>query len=277
MADWGPEKFRDVMQREYLGFELPDGDPPPPSTNPQRDHVGVFPQRDGNMYVGFAPRAGRIAGHQLRHVADLADRYASGRIRTTTQQKMVIIDVPPSNVDELVAALHAEDLRVHASPFRTGTMACTGIEFCKLALAETKQRAAWLYQELEERLPSFDEDIRINVNGCPNSCARFQCADIGLMGGILPRPDGTRSDGFLVHLGGHLGQDSTFGRKVRGVRVFGEDLADYVELLLRRYLTRRNGTRSFAAFVNALSDEELRTFADPVRHVTDPPLARSTR
>jgi sulfite reductase (ferredoxin) len=262
IADWGPERFRETMEREYLGYALPDGPAPAPSDTVQRDHVGIYEQKDGNFYVGFAPRAGRIAGHQLRRVADVAERYGSGAIRATTQQKMVVCDVPESNVEALVAELEAEDLRVRASAFRRGTMACTGIEFCKLALAETKARAQWLYAELEERLPDFDEDIRINVNGCPNSCARFQVADIGLMGCILPRGDGTKSDGFLVYLGGGLGANAEFGRKARGVRVYGEHLADYVETLLRRYLQHRNGESSFAQYVNALSDDQLTRFAE---------------
>jgi sulfite reductase (ferredoxin) len=173
--------------------------------------------------------------------------------------------VPPERADELVAALDDEDLRARPSAFRRGTMACTGIEFCKLALAETKMRAQWLYQELEERLPDFDEEIRINVNGCPNSCARFQVADIGLMGAIMPRSNLTKSDGFLVHLGGHLGDGHAFGRKARGVRVYGEELADYVEALVRRYTVRRNGHKTFSEFVNSLSDEELTAFAEAPR------------
>ncbi len=265
IADWGAERFREVMESEYLDAPLPDGPAPPPSTTSTRDHVGVFRQKDGRNYVGFAPRAGRIPGHQLRRVADLADRYGGGRVRTTTQQKLVILDVPDEHVGDLTAALADEDMRVEASPFRRGTMACTGIEFCKLALAETKARAQWIYQELEERLPDFDEDIRINVNGCPNSCARFQIADIGLMGCTLPRGDGTKSDGFLVHLGGGLGEDAGFGRKARGVRVYGEDIADYLETLLRRYQQHRNGQGSFRAYVNSLSDQELAAFAVPPR------------
>jgi sulfite reductase (ferredoxin) len=263
VADWGVERLREVLEREYLGCSLPDGDPPPPSPHPGRDHVGVFAQQDGLMYVGFAPRAGRIYGHQLRRVADLADQFGAGRIRSTTQQKMVILDVPPDRVDDLVSALDDEDLRARPSSFRRGTMACTGIEFCKLAITETKARAQWLYGELEERLPDFDEEIRINVNGCPNSCARYQVADIGLMGCVLPRPDGTKSDGFLVHIGGHLGDGTRFGRKVKGVRVYGENLADYVEALIRRYLARRRECRSFSEFVNALSEKELADFAAP--------------
>jgi sulfite reductase (ferredoxin) len=263
MADWGPEKFREVMQEKYLGFALPDTDAAPAAPAGQRDHVGVFEQKDGMRYVGFAPKAGRIYGHQLRAVANLAERFGSGRIRTTTQQKMVILDIPPDRVEELVQALDDEDLRARPSAFRRGTMACTGIEFCKLALAETKMRAQWLYQELEERLPDFDEEIRINVNGCPNSCARFQVADIGLMGAIMPRTNFTKSDGFLVHLGGHLGEGHAFGRKARGVRVYGEELADYVEGLIRRYTQSRNGHKTFSEFVNSLDDAALTEFATP--------------
>jgi sulfite reductase (ferredoxin) len=223
----------------------------------------VHPQKDGRSYVGFAPRAGRVYGHQLRIVADLAEKYGSGRIRTTTQQKMVIVDVAPENVEALSDALADEDLRVDTSAFRRGMMACTGIEFCKLAIVETKARAQWLYAELDERIPDWDQEIRINVNGCPNSCARFQVADIGLMGASLPRPDGTKSDGFLVNMGGRLGADRAVGRRVKGLRVFAEDIADYIEHVLRLYKHRdtEGNFDSFGSFVNSLSDQELAAFA----------------
>ncbi len=263
VADWGPERFREVLEKEYLHAALPDVDAPPTSPTAQRDHVGVFEQHDGRAYVGFAPKAGRTFGHQLSLVADLAERYGEGRVRTTTQQKLVILDVDPERADELVADLDAIDLRARPSAFRKGMMACTGIEFCKLAITETKGRAQQLYTELEERLPGFDEEIRIHVNGCPNSCARFQIADIGLMGCQLPRPDGTRSEGFLVHLGGGLGDRPGFGRKVKGVRIFAEDATDYVETLLRRYGHRRNGHGSFREFISSLSEDELARFARP--------------
>jgi sulfite reductase (ferredoxin) len=261
MADKGPAWFRETMEKEYLDFALPDGDAPPPSSDVHRDHVGVFDQRDGRSYVGFAPKAGRIPGHQLRKVADLADLYGDGRIRTTTQQKMVILGVEVRATAEIVAALEDEDLTVRPSPFRKGLMACTGIEFCKLALGETKGRAMWIANELEERLPDFDEDVRIHVNGCPNSCARFQVADVGLMGAVQQRPDGTKSEAFLVHLGGALGEGGGFARKAKGVRIFAEDSADYVETLLKRYRHRKNGSESFGAFVRSLSDAELAEFA----------------
>lgn len=246
MANWGPDHFREVLEHDYLEYPLEDGHPAPAPAQAQRDHLGVHEQKNGRFYVGSAPRAGRVFGHQLRHIADLAERFGSGAVATTTQQKIVVRDVAPSQTDELVSALESFDLRARPSIFRRGTMACTGIEFCKLAIVETKQRADWLYRELEERLPDFDEPIRINLNGCPNSCARFQIADIGLMGCLVTKKDGTKTDGFLVHLGGHLGDDHQFGSKVKGVKVPAHELADYVERVLRRYTsTRYEGERFY--------------------------------
>jgi sulfite reductase (ferredoxin) len=261
VKDWGPQRVRETLEKEFLGWALPDGPAPEPRPLSQRDHVGIHPQRDGRVFVGFTPRAGRIAGHQLRVVADLADRYGSGHLATTAQQKVVIRDVDPGRADELVDRLDELDLRARPDPFRKGTIACTGIEFCKLAIGETKGRATWLAEELARRLPSFDEEIRIHVNGCPNSCARFQVADIGLMSALQQRPDGTKSDAFLIHLGGTMGETAAFGRKVKGVKVLAEDAADYVETLLRRYEHQRGDHESFGAFVSELDDQGLARFA----------------
>jgi sulfite reductase (ferredoxin) len=254
MADWGPEKFRQVLQDEYLHAPLPDGPAPAPATHDQRDHVGVSKQKDGANAVGFALRSGRISGSLLSRIADLADEFGAGRIRTTTQQKLVILDVPDEKVEDLVDALAAHDLQVRPSAFRRGTMACTGLEFCKLAIVETKQHAQDLYAELEKRLPDFDEPIGINVNGCPNSCARFQTADIGFKGSMVRDANGEMVEGFQVHLGGHLGVDAAFGRKFRGHKVTKAETADYCERVLRGYLEHREPGERFAAYV-ARADE----------------------
>jgi len=263
VKDWGAAKVREALEDEFLEGRLPDGPEPVALPMALRDHVGIRPQHDRRVSVGFAARAGRIAGHQLRLVADMADRFGSGRVTATAQQKLVIPDVEAARADELVGELDALDLRARPSAFRKGTMACTGIEFCKLAIGETKGRAQSLYTELESRLPAFDEDLRIHVNGCPNSCARFQVADIGLMAALRPRPDGTKSDAFLVHLGGTMGDGASFGRKVRGVKVYAEDTADYLELLLRRYLAAKSADDTFTSFVGRLDTEELARFAAP--------------
>ena len=263
VKDWGAEKVREVLEREFLNAPLPDGPAPTPAALSRRDHVGVHSQKDGRVSVGFASRAGRIAGHQLRLVADLADAYGDGRVAATAQQKLVILDVDASRADELIARLEELDLRTKPDAFRKGMMACTGIEFCKLAIGETKGRATWLTEELAARLPDFDEDLRIHVNGCPNSCTRFQVADIGLMSALRVRPDGTKSDAFLVHLGGTVGDGAAFGRKVKGVKIYAEDAADYLEDLLRRYRARRGDDDTFSTFVNGLDADELVRFAEP--------------
>jgi len=203
--------------------------------------------------VGVAPHTGRTSGTQLWQVAELAESFGSGRVRTTIEQKLLITDVPEQNLSELVAELECIDLPARPSPFRRSTMACTGIEFCKLAIVETKQRARDLYTELDKRLPDFDTPISINVNGCPNSCARFQLADIGLKGSIV---DGV--EGFQVHLGGSLGADAAFGRKVRGLKVTAEALPDFVERLLRSYVRDRADGEQFATWVRR-ADESLLT------------------
>ena len=268
VKDWGAEKVREVLEKEFLSSALPDGPAAVVAPMATRNHVGVQPQRDGGVSVGFATRAGRIGGHQLRLVADLADRYGSGGVALTAQQQVVITGVAPERSDALVADLEALDLRVRPSAFRKGTMAFTGIEFCKLAIGETKGRAQSLTSELERRLPDFGEEIRIHVNGCPNSCARFQVADIGLMAALRVRPDGTKSDAFLVHLGGAMGgadgdAGSALGRKVKGVKIYAEDAADYLELLLTRYTRRRLDGDTFASFIASLSADGFARFAAP--------------
>jgi sulfite reductase (ferredoxin) len=255
MADWGPEKFRQVLQDEYLHEQLPDGPAAAAPKHDQRDHVGVMRQKDGRNAVGFALRTGRIGGTVLARIADLAEQYGNGRIRTTAQQKLVLLDVPDEQVEDLVAALAVHDLQVRPSAFRRGTMACTGLEFCKLAIVETKQHAQDLYAELEKRLPEFDEPISINVNGCPNSCARFQTADIGFKGSMVRDDAGEMVEGFQVHLGGHLGVEAAFGRKFRGHKVTKAETADYCERVLRGFLERREAGERFAAYV-ARADEQ---------------------
>jgi len=261
VADWGPERFREVLEKEYLGYALPDGPAPAPPRGGVRDHVGVHLQRDGRYYVGFAPTVGRLSADALDVIADLAARHGSGRVRTTAEQKMVILDVPPASTGDLVAGLAAAGLPANPTAFRRHTMACTGIEFCKLAIVETKQRASDLIAELERRLPYFDAPVTINVNGCPNSCARIQTADIGLKGSLVTGPDGRQVEGFQVHLGGSLsggdGTSSGFGRKLRGLKTTADELPDYVERVLRRFEAGREPGESFAAWAARAPEEDL--------------------
>ncbi|KOX43439.1 MULTISPECIES: sulfite reductase SirA [Streptomyces] len=257
VADWGAEKFRQVLEDEYLKRKLTDGPAPAEPTSRWRDHIGVHRQKDGRYYVGFAPRVGRVDGTILTKVADLAEAHGSGRVRTTVEQKMIVLDVEEAQVDSLVESLEALDLTARPSTFRRGTMACTGIEFCKLAIVETKARGASLIDELERRLPDFDEPLTINLNGCPNACARIQTADIGLKGQLVLDEHGEQVEGYQVHLGGALGLEPGFGRKVRGLKVTADGLPDYIERVLTRFQAEREEGERFAAWAARASEEAL--------------------
>ncbi|NUL22057.1 nitrite/sulfite reductase, partial [Streptomyces lunaelactis] len=257
VADWGAEKFRQILEDEYLERKLIDGPAPKQPTGIWRDHLGVHRQKDGRFYVGFAPRVGRVDGTTLTKIAEVADAHGSGRLRTTAEQKMIVLDVEESQVESLVAGLEGLDLRVNASPFRRGTMACTGIEFCKLAIVETKARGASLIDELERRIPEFDDPITININGCPNACARIQVADIGLKGQLMLDDNGNQVEGFQVHLGGALGLEAGFGRKVRGLKVTSAELPDYVERVLKRFQAEREDGERFATWATRAPEEAL--------------------
>ena len=254
VADWGIDKFREVLENEYLGRQLVRCDSPPSPTG-HRDHVGVHEQKDGNFYVGVAPQQGRISGTTLVDLADLMDRFGVAGARLTPYQKIVLIGVAPEQVEPLVAALDTIGLPARPSGWRQNTMACTGIEFCKLAIVETKARARDLVTELEKRFPDLDVPISVNVNGCPNACARTQVADIGLKGQLVMH-EGEQVGGFQVHLGGATGLQANFGRKLRAHKVTSEGLDDYVTVVVGNFLADRQGDESFATWV-ARADEEL--------------------
>jgi sulfite reductase (ferredoxin) len=255
MADWGPQKFREVLETEYLERALPDG--PAPATSPtHRDHIGVEEQTDGLLAIGGTTKAGRTSGRALHEIAGIAERHGHGRVRLTAQQGVVVLDVDRAAEAAAVAELEEQGLSIHPSAFRRGTMACTGIEFCKLALVETKHRAQNIRAEMERRLPDFDTPITLNVNGCPNSCARFQVADIGLKGVVGKTAEGD-VEAFQVHLGGQMGTEAEFGRKFRGLRVTADEAPDYIERVLRGYLERREGGEAFATYVSRADEAWL--------------------
>jgi sulfite reductase (ferredoxin) len=257
VADWGVEKFRQVLEDEYLGRHLVDGDAPPKPLG-NGDHVGVHKQADGRLYVGVTPTAGRVSGTTLNKLVDIAEAHGSTRLRTTPYQKLLILDIEPADVDSLIEAVEDLGLSTRPSQWRRSTMACTGIEFCKLAIVETKGRAAEFVDELEKRIPELDTPISVHLNGCPNSCARIQVADIGLKGQLVLDDDGNSVEGFQVHLGGGLGLEAGFGRKLRGHKVTSAGLTDYVESVVRRFLDERDEGERFAAWAARADEEALR-------------------
>lgn len=261
IKDWGIEKFRQVLETEYLKRPLIDGPAPEPIKHPI-DHVGVQRLKNGRNAVGVAPIAGRVSGTILSAVAELAERAGSDRIRFTPYQKLVILDIPDAVLDETIAGLEALGLQSNPSRWRRNLMACSGIEFCKLSFAETRVRAQSLAPELERRLEDvnsqLDVPITVNINGCPNSCARIQVADIGFKGQMVDDGHGGSVEGLQVHLGGSLGLDSGFGRKLRQHKVTSGELGDYIERVVRNFIKHRADGERFAQWAIRAEEDDLR-------------------
>ena len=255
---WTAEDFQKELEGR-IGFQLDPGVDEEPPVDIYRDHVGINPQKQaGYFYVGAAVLRGRISAEHMRAAADLADRFAAGQLRTTNMQNLLIVNVPRVNTEPLAKELDAIGLRVGASPFWRGAIACSGTEFCKLAITETKSFSRWLVEELEERLPGFDQDFKLHVTGCPNSCGQHWIADIGVEGKKI-KLDGRMVDAYYFCLGGAVGLNQATARPI-GYRCPASEVPDAIERLLRRYLEDRHVGENLRQFFARHRDEELREF-----------------
>lgn len=257
VADWGIAKFREVLENEYLGRELVTLASPEAPVG-HRDHIGVHEQKDGRFYIGVAPTAGRVSGSMLVALADAIEEFGVDGARLTPYQKIVLIGVDGDRVDALLDRLDEIGLSGRPSNWRRNTMACTGIEFCKLAIVDTKNRARDLIGELEKRFPELDVPITVNINGCPNACARTQIADFGLKGQLVTDEAGNQVEGFQVHLGGATGLRANFGRKLRAHKVTSAGLDDYITTVVSNYLVDRTEGEAFDSWVHRADEELLR-------------------
>jgi sulfite reductase (ferredoxin) len=254
--NWTAEKFLTEVQAR-VDFKLTPGVPEQVPDDIFRDHVGINPQRQAGLNsVGATVLRGRLSGDQLAAAADLADRYGSGALRTTVSQNLLFIDVPSSKTTELVQELGKIGLQVEGSSFWRGAIACTGTEFCKLAITETKGFTRWIVDELDGRLPQFDQQLKLNVTGCPNGCGQHWVADIGIEGKKI-KQDGVLIDAYYFCLGGAVGQHAGIARPV-GYRCPAALVPEAIERLLRQYLIDRKSSENLRAWFSRYSDEELR-------------------
>lgn len=257
VAEWGVEKFRQILEEDYLGYRLPDG-PHAPNNLVDRDHIGVHEQKDGNVYIGVKPTLGHMSGEQLIALADLAEKYGVTDLRFTPFKEVLLLGVAPDTAANLQADLEEMGLYSKPSEFRRGLLSCTGLEYCKLAHVTTKSRAIELADELEERFGDLDSPITISLNGCPNACARHQVSDIGLKGQMVDNGHGEKVEGFQVHLGGTIGEGANFGRKLRGHKVLSSELTEYVARVVQRFVDKREGAETFRDWVARADEEDLR-------------------
>jgi sulfite reductase (ferredoxin) len=253
---WTPESFLAELQSR-LDFTLLPGVPEHVPDEILRDHAGIHPQRQAGLsYVGASVLRGRMTGEQLEAAAELAERFGSGALRATVSQNLLFIDIPNNKTAELARELNQIGLHVDGSNFWRGAVACTGTEFCKLAISETKSFTRWLVEELEERLPQFDQQLKLHVTGCPNSCGQHWIADIGLEGKKI-KHEGKLTDAFYFCVGGAVGQHAAIARPV-GFRCPAPLVPEAIERLLRYYLANRLPDENLRAWFSRYSNDELR-------------------
>ncbi len=275
MADWGPEKFREVLV-EYLGYDPVRGAADNAPGNIYRDHVGVHRQQQrGLNWIGLSILTGRVQGDQIRSLADIAERYGNGEVRTSHMQNLLLPNVPDENVDLALEALKEAGFEWGGHSVRRGAIACTGIEFCNLAITETKARMTNIVTHLENRV-EFDRNIRINMNGCPNSCAQHHVGDIGLQGCKARIPGQTEQvEAYDIHLGGTLGQNRTFTRAIH--RKVPADKVKYaIENLLNAFNAQKQDGEEFYEFIRRHDDAQLDDFLG-VETIIGAPETRDAR
>jgi sulfite reductase (ferredoxin) len=253
---WTTERFLDEVQSR-VDFRIePAGEESVPE-DVFRDHVGIHPQRQAGLaYVGASVLRGRLTGEQLEAAAELAERFGDGQLRATVSQNLLFINIPNSKTGELARELGQIGLHVEATNFWRGAVACTGTEFCKLAITETKGFARWLVDELDERLPQFDQQLRLNVTGCPNGCGQHWIADIGIEGKKI-KHEGKLTDAYYFCLGGAVGQHAGIARPV-GYRCAAPLVPEAIERLLREYLADRLPSENLRAWFARHTNDELR-------------------
>lgn len=254
VADWGAAKYRAEVE-QLIGYALPDGEPEENVVG-YEDHYGAHPQmQEGLSYVGVPVVGGRVTSDQWDAVADLAQQYGTGDIRLTVMQSFYIPNIPTEKTGEVIEKLSAIGFNMNPSPLYSGMVACTGIQYCNLAVTETKNRARDMAVWLEENVKFTEaEHFRINVNGCPNSCGQHWIADIGLQG-CTKKVDGALVEHFDVFLGGTLGSEARFNRRIK--RLAHDQVPGAIKKLVESFQASRTGEETFAQWVEKRSDEEL--------------------
>src|SRR5262245_14586213 len=254
--DWTAEKFLAELER-VIGYRLDPSEPEEIPADTHRDHTGIHRQKQAGLaFVGASVLRGRITPAQLRRAAELADQFGDGSLRFTTQQNLLLANIREEHAGGVAHQLTLAGLPVEVGAFARGTVACTGSEFCKLALTETKGFARWLASELDERLPGFDQQIKLHITGCPNSCGQHWIADIGIEGKKI-KQNGKLVDAYYFCVGGSLGQIATIARPV-GYRCAASDVPDAIERLLENFQENRGEHEALRTFLARKSNDQIR-------------------
>ena len=254
---WTAGSFLELIESK-LGYSLDPAEPATPPAQVHRDHLGVIPQQQPGLFsIGASVIRGRITPAQLTVAADLAERYGDGHVRNTPMQNLLLVNIPEEHVPTVVNELTAAGLPIESSAFVRGTVACTGSEFCKLALTETKSYARWLTEQLEERFPNYQEQLRLHITGCPNSCGQHWIADIGIEGKKI-KSNGKMIDAYYFCVGGSVGQIAAIARPL-GYRCPAEEVPNAIARLLEYFHIEREQREPLQKFLARQSTESLRS------------------
>jgi ferredoxin-nitrite reductase len=268
VQELGPEGFRAELARRVAFALRAAGEQL--TVRYRGDHVGVHPQKQpGLSYLGCSVTVGRLAGTDLVEAARLADLYGDGEIRLATDQNLVLTGIPDERVEEL---LQEDFLRRHSpfpAPFERGVVACTGSEFCRFAVVETKVRAVQWAREMDRRYATriarlqgtrgnaVDSIVRMHFSGCPASCAQPQVADIGFRGETAHVGDEI-VEAVDIGLGGSLGADAAFGDWVEGAMPV-EQVVDSLGRVVERFFAERSPDERFHEWARRSPGAALRS------------------
>ena len=254
---WTADSFLAALQSR-LDFPLDPAEPETPPAQIHRDHLGIIAQKQPGLFsIGAAVIRGRVTPAQLTLAADLAERYGDGHVRNTPMQNLLLINIPGVHVPTVVDTLTSAGLPVESSAFVRGTVACTGSEFCKLALTETKSFARWLTEQLEDRFPNYQEQLRLHITGCPNSCGQHWIADIGIEGKKI-KSNGKLIDAYYFCIGGSVGQIAAIARPV-GYRCPADEVPNAIARLLDYFHAEREPNEPLQKFLARHTTVALRS------------------
>jgi ferredoxin-nitrite reductase len=258
VADWGAERILAETEAR-LGFSLERHKTFVFPRDQETDHMGIHPQVQSGLYwVGLTFPGGRLRNGALASVARLARKYCRpghDSVRLTNKQNIVVPHVPEGSLEAMKAELDDLGLVYESSNFRKGCVSCTGIEFCNLAVAETKNRMIELVQQLEATSGWYQDKIRVHFSGCPSSCGQHQVADIGFRG-AKTKIGGKMVDAYDLFVGGRLGHNSRFNELLKG-KILATDVHLVIDALLRLYAAGKQGDEIFSEFLARSPKDEL--------------------
>jgi ferredoxin-nitrite reductase len=268
VQELGPEGFREELEKRVSVELTPAGED---LTKRYRgDHVGVHPQREeGLFYVGLNVPVGRMSGAQFEEIGRLAGEYG-GEVRLATDQNLIVTGVREERLEDLLAEPLLQRYSPNPGAFERGVVACTGSEFCRFGIVETKIRALEWAREMDRRVGDpGQEAVRMHFSGCSASCAQPQIGDVGFRGETAKK-DGRIVEGVDVGLGGSLGLDAAFIDWVEGAKP-ADEVPDALVRLFERFREERRDGEHFHEWARRKRNGELR---ETLRGFSTVPIGR---